>query len=120
MSRSTAEAEYRALGSMVCELQWISYIARDLHFDVPTPIPLWCDNQAAIHIVADPVFHKRTKHLDIDCHLVRNLFKAGFITPQHVSSRSQLADFFTKVLGGSVFRSLLSKLGMVNFHHDPI
>lgn len=66
VSRSTAEAEYRSLGTTTCELQWISYLARDLHFSIPTSIPLWCDNQAALHIVANPVFHERTKHLDID------------------------------------------------------
>ncbi|KAL0358649.1 UNVERIFIED_CONTAM: ABC transporter G family member 28 [Sesamum angustifolium] len=62
VARSTAEAEYRSLGTTVCELQWVTYLLSDLSIQVPTPIPLYCDNQAAIHIVANPVFHERTKH----------------------------------------------------------
>ncbi|KAL0349510.1 UNVERIFIED_CONTAM: Retrovirus-related Pol polyprotein from transposon RE1 [Sesamum radiatum] len=58
VARSTAEAEYRSLSTTVCELKWISYLLQDLHLTSPTPIPLYCDNQAAIHIVANPVFHE--------------------------------------------------------------
>ncbi|KAL0312687.1 UNVERIFIED_CONTAM: Retrovirus-related Pol polyprotein from transposon RE1 [Sesamum radiatum] len=114
VARSTAEAEYRSLGTTVCELQWISYLLQDLQVPPSTPIPLHCDNQAALHIVANPVFHERTKHLEIDCHLVRDKYKAGFILPLHVPSRSQVADIFTKLLPASVFRSFVSKLNLVN------
>ncbi|KAL0399092.1 UNVERIFIED_CONTAM: hypothetical protein Sradi_2252500 [Sesamum radiatum] len=99
----------------VCELQWVSYLLQDLHVALPTPIPLYCDNQAAIQIVANPIFHERTKHIEIDCHLVRDKFKAGFVLPSHVPSKLQLADVFTKSLPVSVFRSLVSKLGLVAF-----
>ena len=70
VSCSSAEAKYRSVASTVCELLWILYILRDFGISVPLPISVWCDNQAAFHIVANPVFHERTKHLDIDCHLV--------------------------------------------------
>ncbi|KAK6123626.1 hypothetical protein DH2020_042625 [Rehmannia glutinosa] len=119
VSKSSAEAEYRALSSTVCELQWITYIAHDLQLQIPLPIPLLCDNQAALHIVANPVFHERTKHLDIDCHIVRNQFKSGLINPLKVSSSLQLADLFTKSLGVGVFLKMISKLGMVDLHHGP-
>ncbi|KAK6153758.1 hypothetical protein DH2020_013397 [Rehmannia glutinosa] len=79
ISRSSAEAEYRALASTVCELQWLTYIAQDLHFPISLPITLWCDNQCCYPYYLNPVFHERTKHLDIDCHLVRNKYKEGFV-----------------------------------------
>jgi hypothetical protein len=70
ISRSSSEAEYRALGAATCELQWLTYVLQDLHVKcIKTPI-LYCDNLSVIHIAANPVFHERTKHLEIDCHLV--------------------------------------------------
>ncbi|KAL0421888.1 UNVERIFIED_CONTAM: Retrovirus-related Pol polyprotein from transposon RE1 [Sesamum latifolium] len=114
VARSTAEAKYRSLGTTVCELKWISYLLQDLHLNPPTPIPLYCDNQAAIHIVANSVFHERTKHIEIDCHLVWDHYKSGFVLPSYVASKSQLADIFTKSLRASAFRSLLSKLALVS------
>lgn len=119
VSRRSAEAEYRALSTTVCELLWISYLLKDLQLSIITPIPLSCDSQAVLHIVANPVFHERTKHLAIDCHLVRDQYKLGFVHPQHVSSACQLADFFTKPLPGPRFDHLLSKLGLRNLQQSP-
>ncbi|KAL0426175.1 UNVERIFIED_CONTAM: Retrovirus-related Pol polyprotein from transposon RE2 [Sesamum radiatum] len=119
VSRSTAEAEYRSMGTTVCELTWIVYLLRDFGVQIPTPIPFLCDNQAALHIVANPVFHERTKHLEIDCHLVRDKFREGLIAPSHVSSRDQLADIFTKPLVGPLFLPLLSKLALIDFVANP-
>ncbi|KAL0366821.1 UNVERIFIED_CONTAM: Retrovirus-related Pol polyprotein from transposon RE1 [Sesamum radiatum] len=112
VSRSSAEAEYRSMASTVCELLWISYLLRDFEVFVSLPIPLWCDNQAALHITANLVFHERTKHLDIDCHLVRDQFKLGFIAPSHVPGHAQLADFFTKSLPVGDFTRFLSKMSL--------
>ncbi|KAL0411700.1 UNVERIFIED_CONTAM: hypothetical protein Slati_3759700 [Sesamum latifolium] len=113
VARSTADAEYRSLGTIVCELQWITYLLHDLQIFPLTPILVYCDNQAAIHIVANPIFHERTKHIEIDCHVVRDQYKSGFILPTHVSSKFQLADIFMKQLPASAFWPFLSKLGLV-------
>jgi hypothetical protein len=70
VSRSSSEAEYRALAAATCELQWLLYLFRDLQLTCNKSPVLYCDNRSAIHIAANPVFHERTKHLEIDCHLV--------------------------------------------------
>lgn len=67
--------------SPICE-QWISYIL-DLYISISLPISFWYDNQTAIHIVSNLIFHERAKHLDID--LVREKFKQEFIHPCHIS-----------------------------------
>ncbi|KAK4394325.1 hypothetical protein Sango_1903300 [Sesamum angolense] len=100
------------MASTVCELMWISYLLHDFLVPVQRPIPFWCDNKVALHITANPVFHERTKHLNIDCHLVRDQFKCGFITPSFIRGPDQPADFFTKALPVSVIARLLSKLGL--------
>lgn len=81
---SSAEAECIGLASTVCELQWITYILNDLQVPVQ-PIPLLCDNQATLHMAANSVFHEMTKHLDIDCHIVKNQLKAGFIDTKNAA-----------------------------------
>lgn len=81
VSRSSAEAEYRSMASIVVELKWTSYLLCDLQIPVIYPVDLWCDNQASIDISANLVF---TKHLDIDCHYVKDQVKLGFVQPQYV------------------------------------
>ncbi|KAL0341475.1 UNVERIFIED_CONTAM: Retrovirus-related Pol polyprotein from transposon RE1 [Sesamum calycinum] len=56
VSRSSAEAEYHSMGAVVCELLWLSYLLCALQIPFTTPVPFWCDNKAAIHITANPVF----------------------------------------------------------------
>ncbi|KAL0307059.1 UNVERIFIED_CONTAM: Retrovirus-related Pol polyprotein from transposon RE1 [Sesamum radiatum] len=119
VSRSSAEAEYRSMGATVCELLWISYLLQDFGIPLHSPIPLFCDNKAALHIMANPVFHERTKHLDIDCHIVRNQYKLGFVAPSFVRGKEQIADIFTKSLPASTFLFLLSKLALFSLDPSP-
>ena len=114
VSRSSAEAEYRSLSSLTSELLWLRYLLRDLGICHDHPIPIYCDNQAAIHIAQNPVFHERTKHIEIDCHFVREKIQKGIICTAYLRSCDQLADIFTKPLGADNFRRLLCKLGVLD------
>ncbi|KAK2387257.1 putative mitochondrial protein [Trifolium repens] len=119
VSRSSSEAEYRALAAATCELQWLLYLFKDLQLTCTKSPVLYCDNRSSIHIAANPVFHERTKHLEIDCHIVREKLHAGVMKLLPVPSQHQLADFFTKALLPQPFNLLLSKLGLLNIYRAP-
>ncbi|KAL0313654.1 UNVERIFIED_CONTAM: Retrovirus-related Pol polyprotein from transposon RE1 [Sesamum calycinum] len=71
VARSSAEAEYRAMTHTTSEILWLKILLKELGFMYDDPVPMHCDNQAAIHIASNPVFHERTKHIEVDCHFVR-------------------------------------------------
>lgn len=97
-SLSSAEAEYRSLSKTVAEITWLSRLLVDFGLPVSSSIPVFCDNQAALHIAKNLVFHERTKHIELDCHFVRSKVADGLISLLHTSSASQVAGIFTKSL----------------------
>ncbi|GJV27897.1 ribonuclease H-like domain-containing protein [Tanacetum coccineum] len=79
LSKSSSEAEYRALASVTIEVIWILKFFKDLNIENVLPVTLYCDSNSAIKIAANPVFHERTKHLEIDLHFVREIFLKGVV-----------------------------------------
>lgn len=92
VSRSSAEAEFRSMASTVAEVVWITGLFKELGTELVQPIQLHCDSKAAIQIAAHPIFHERTKHIDIDCHFVREKIVQGLIKTQHIRTTEQLAN----------------------------
>ena len=113
-SISSAEAEYRALATITTEIMWLKYLLSDLQIPTTVVVPVFCDNQAAIDIATNPVQHARTKHIELDCHFVREKVHMGVISPLKISTKLQLADIFIKNLGGVAHWYICSKLGLHN------
>lgn len=111
VARSLAEAKYRSMANTTTELVWTSYLLRDLCVPIELPITLFCDNQAAQQLVANPCFHERTKHVDLDC-LTRERIQSGFLQTAYIPTNLQLADLMTKALGQQQHTFLSSKLGI--------
>lgn len=110
MSRSSSEAEYRAMADATCELIWLTTVLGEMHCSPLSPATLFCDNQSALYIASNPVYHERTKHVEIDCHVVRERLKSGFLKTLHVRSDLQLAHVLTKAVQPGLFRSSIAKI----------
>jgi hypothetical protein len=117
VTRSNTEAEYRALADTTSELLWLRWLLQDLSVSTSSATPIYCDNWNAIQIARNDIFHKRTKHIEIDYHLVRHHLLQGSLQLIYVSSHDQLADIFTKSHPTGRFRDLVSKLQLVS--HPP-
>lgn len=114
VSRSSAETEYCAMATTACEITWLRNLLTDIGLVINQPSTLYCDNQAAFHIAANPLYHERTKHIDIDCHFVREKLRSNVLYTSRIQTRQQPDDIFTKALGSDQHHYLLSKLDMLN------
>ena len=116
VARSSAEAEYRAMAHTASEILWVCSLLRDLGIDVPTSMQMFCDNQAAIFIANNPIFHERTKHIEVDCHFIRDLLMRQQIVTPYVHSDDQLGDILMKPLARASFQRMSFKLGMFDIY----
>lgn len=98
VSRSSTEAEYKAVANATAEIMWIQTLLREIGVQSPQQAKIWCDNIGAKYLSNNPVFHGRTKHIEIDYHFVRERVARKLLHIDFVSSGDQVADGFTKPL----------------------
>jgi hypothetical protein len=112
VSGSSAEAEYRAVASAVAECCWLRQLLQELHISIASVTVVYCDNVSAVYMTANPVHHRRTKHIEIDIHFVREKVSLGQVRVLHVPSAHQYADIMTKGLPVQLFTDFKTSLGV--------
>ena len=131
MARSNIEAEYHALADTTSELIWLWWLLKDLGVSTSSATPLYCNNQSAIHIAHNDVFHEQsaihiayndifheqTKYIEIDCHFIRYYPIHSALKLISVTSKDQLANIFTKSHPKGRLRTLVDNLKLVS--HPP-
>jgi histone deacetylase 1/2 len=112
VSRSSTESEYKALANATAELIWVQSLLRDIGVSQERPPILWCDNIGATFLSSNPVFHARTKHIEVDFHFVRERVAKKLLHVRFISSKDQLADIFTKPLSLPLFEACRRNLNL--------
>jgi histone deacetylase 1/2 len=98
VSRSSTEAEYKAMANATAEIIWLEQLVAEMGIKLQRTSILWCDNLGATYLSANPVFHSRAKHIEIDFHFVRERVMRKQLQVRFITSGDQLADGFTKAL----------------------
>ena len=98
VSRSSTESEYKALANATAEIMWVQSLLQELCVSSPPTAVLWCDNLGAKYLSSNPVFHARTKHIEVDYHFVRERVSKNLLKVDFVPTGDQVADGFTKAL----------------------
>jgi hypothetical protein len=118
VSRSSAEAEYRAVAHPVAETVWLHQLLTELHRPLQQATIVYCDNISAVYMSSNPVQHRRTKHIEIDIHFIREKVALGQVRVLHVPTTAQFADIFTKGLPTQPFSDIQFSLNVVEPHVD--
>ena len=109
---SSTEAEYVATSTAAREAVWLRQLLKDIGHPCASATMLNIDNQSAMQIIKNPTFHRRTKHIDVQHHFIREKYECGVINVQYIDTKSQLADIFTKALAREPFEYLFKQIGM--------
>ena len=114
VSKSSTEVEYHVMSTACSEIVWLCGFLKELRFPQTTSTPLHAYNTSAIQIATNPIFHERTKHIEVDCHSIRDTLESRVISLLHISSDLQVADIFTKALTRQRHQFLIGKLLLVD------
>ena len=112
---SSTEAEYRGAALAASEIAWLRKLLHSLGCDVLQPVTLFCDNMSSIQLANNPVFHARTKHIEVHYHYIREKVLAQEIDLVYVGTHEQVADIFTKSLGAEKLQKFRDMLGVQDF-----
>ena len=112
VARSSTEAEYRALSHASTEVAWLCSLFSELGISLVNTLVIWCDNQGVGALATNPVFHSRTKHIEVDFHYVHEQVLDQKLVVSYVPFVEQVADLFTKPLSIPRFQYLLTKLNL--------
>jgi hypothetical protein len=104
--------EYRGVANGVVEATWLRQLRLELHAPLRRATLVYCDNISAVYMSFNPVQHRRTKHIEIDLHFVRERVVVGDLRVLHVSTTSQYADIFTKGIPSLVFTEFRTSLNV--------
>ena len=115
VATSTCEAEYRAAFTATVDCVWLRRLLADLHECQQTPTTIFTDSQSALAVARNPVFHARTKHIEVHYHYVRERLHAGEITLTYCPTQDNIADLFTKALPREKFEAFRKALGCLPF-----
>jgi len=107
---SSTEAEYCAMALATTDLFWLCMLFKDLGIPLFSTPRLWCDNIGALALASNPVYHARTKHIEVDYHFIHEKVLNDDISIKYISTHDQLANIFTKGLSSVRFSFLRDKL----------
>ncbi|XP_020688723.1 uncharacterized protein LOC110104096 [Dendrobium catenatum] len=113
VSRSSTESEYRALAAATADTIWLKRLLADFHIDHNHYVELHCDNTSAIALANNPVFHARTKHIEIDYRFLRENLNNNHIRLLPIKTVDQLVDLLMKPLSTPRFKMLRDKLTII-------
>lgn len=116
ITRSSIEAKYKAMALITCKMIWIKFLIFELDFDRSDLMLIHCNNQVAIYIANNPVFHERTKHMKIDCYFIRDAVMNKIIRIPFTPSSKQLAEILTKFLSFNIFKFMHNNLSIFHIY----
>jgi hypothetical protein len=112
VSRSSTKAKYKAIANTTAEIMWIQTLLQELGVPHPSVASLWCDNLGATYLSANPMFHARMKHIEVDYHFVRERVARKQLKIRFISTNDQAADGFTKALSLQKFTRFQHNLNL--------